>query len=71
MSEAGEPASPKAAAAAIKITICCGLNPILTQTGINNTAIIGIVPKDVPMPTVMNNPRISIINDVRMILCGR
>ena len=71
VSEAGEPASPRAAAAAISIIICSGLKPIFTQTGTNNTAIIGIVPKEVPIPIVINNPKISIINEVKIILSGR
>lgn len=71
VSDAGEPASPRAAAAAISIIICSGLNPILTHTGTNSTAIIGIVPNEVPMPIVMNKPKISIIREVRIILCGK
>lgn len=71
VSDAGEPASPKAAAAAKSTTICCGLNPKCVQTGINKTANIGIVPKDVPIPIVINNPIIKITSDVRIILFGK
>ena len=71
VSEAGEPASPKAAAAAINTTICGILKPKLTHIGTNNTAKIGIVPKDVPIQIVMNKPKISIISEVRRILFGK
>ncbi len=58
---------PKAAAAAISIIIWLTLNPIFAQIGTNKTANIGIVPKDVPIPIVINNPKISINNDVKTI----
>ena len=56
VSEAGEPASPKAAAAEIKITIEGKLKPNLVHNGTNKTAKIGIVPKDEPIPMVINKP---------------
>ena len=64
VSEAGEPASPKAADAANSTTICGMLKPNLAQIGTNNTAKIGIVPKDVPIPIVIKSPKINIISDV-------
>ena len=64
MSEAGEPASPKAAAAARSTTICGTLKPCLIHTGINSTARIGIVPKDVPIPIVIKSPIIRIMREV-------
>ena len=70
VSDAGEPASPRAAEAAINITICAGLNPIFTHNGTNNTDNIGIVPKDVPIPIVINKPNTNIINDVNKMLFG-
>ena len=53
VSLAGEPASPKAAEAESKTTVEISLKPNFMQTGIKNTAKIGIVPKDVPIPIVM------------------
>ena len=61
MSEAGEPASPSAAAAESSITVAGMLRPIFAQTGTNNTARIGIVPKDVPITIVIKRPMASII----------
>ena len=49
VSEAGEPASPKAAAADRTIIIDGILNPNFTQIGTYKTAKIGIVPKEVPI----------------------
>ena len=63
VSEAGEPASPSAAAAARRTIICCGLNPCFTQIGIKRTASIGIVPNEVPIPIVINKPIISILKN--------
>ena len=60
MSDAGEPASPNAAAAAIIITVAGILNPKFIQIGTKRTARIGIVPKEVPIPIVTNNPIKSI-----------
>lgn len=71
VSEAGEPASPKAAAAAKSTTICCGLKPKWLQTGINKTAKIGIVPKEVPIPIVINKPITKIISEVKIMLLGK
>ena len=61
VSEAGEPASPKAAAAAITIIVAAVLNSKFIQTGTYNTASIGIVPNDVPIHIVINKPTKSII----------
>ena len=60
VSEAGEPASPSAAAADKTIIIEGILNPNFKQIGIYKTAKIGIVPKEVPMPIVINKPTKSI-----------
>ena len=49
VSEAGEPASPKAAAAHIKIIVAGVEKPSFVHKGTNNTAKIGIVPKEVPV----------------------
>ena len=71
VSDAGEPASPRAAAADTKITICGTLNPIFMHIGKNKTAIIGIVPKEVPIPIVINKPSNKIIKEVNIMLEGR
>ena len=67
VSEAGEPASPNAAAAASTITVDGRLKPSFKHIGTNKTAKIGIVPKEVPMPIVINNP-INSIRDAAIIL---
>lgn len=56
VSEAGEPASPSAAAAASTITVAGRLKPSFKQIGTNKTARIGMVPKEVPIPIVINKP---------------
>ena len=56
VSEAGEPASPKAAAAHKRITIAGVEKPSFVHNGTNKTAKIGIVPKEEPMPIVINKP---------------
>ena len=56
VSETGEPASPKAAAAARINIETVGENPSFIHKGTNKTANIGIVPKEVPIPIDMNNP---------------
>ena len=56
VSEAGEPASPNAAAADKTIIIDGILKPNFKQIGIYKTAKIGIVPKEVPIPIVINRP---------------
>ena len=68
VSDAGEPASPKAAAAAKTIIIEGTLNPNFTQIGTYKTARIGIVPKEVPIPIVMNSPTNSIKQVARILL---
>ena len=70
VSEAGEPASPRAAAAARRTTICWVLKPILAHIGTNKTAKIGIVPKEVPIPIVIKSPSINITRDVSKMLSG-
>ena len=60
VSEAGEPASPNAAAEAKTIIVAGAEKPSLTQIGTNKTAKIGIVPKDVPIPIVIKSPSKSI-----------
>ena len=60
VSDAGEPASPNAAAAAITIMVAGRLNPNFMQIGANKTAKIGIVPNDEPIPIVMKSPIKSI-----------
>ena len=60
--DAGEPASPNAAAAAKTAIASIGLKPRCINIGTNNTAKIGIVPKEVPIPIVINRPTISIKN---------
>lgn len=62
VSEAGEPASPRAAAAAKTITVEGRLKPSFAQIGANKTAKIGIVPKDDPMPIVIKSP----INNIKL-----
>ena len=64
---AGEPASPKAAAEAITIIIEGIEKPMLVQIGIYSTARIGMVPKEVPIPMVINRPT-NIIRVVARIL---
>ena len=71
VSEAGEPASPNAAAAANKTAIWGVLNPIFIQIGTNKTAKIGIVPKEVPIPIVIKSPKSSITNDVSSMFSGK
>ena len=63
--EAGEPASPSAAEAAKTTIASNGVKPKCTNIGTNNTANIGIVPKDVPIPIVINNPTRSFKKDAR------
>src|SRR5699024_10083785 len=58
-SDAGEPASPKAAAVPIKAALASGDIPVSIKTGAYNAAKIGIVPNDVPIPIVINNPTLS------------
>ena len=70
VSEAGEPASPRAAAAARSTAICAVLNPSFIQIGINNTAKIGIVPNDVPIPIVIKCHKINIIRATAKIFSG-
>ena len=60
VSEAGEPASPRAAAAAITITEAGTLSPRLEHKGTNSTARMGMVPNDVPIPMVIKSPSKSI-----------
>ena len=60
VSEAGEPASPKAAEADNKHTVAGIEKPNFVQIGTNNTAKIGIVPKEEPMPIVIIKPIKSI-----------
>ena len=71
VSDAGEPASPNAAAAASNTTICGTLKPIFAQIGTNKTAKIGIVPKEVPIPMVIKRPSKSMNNDVSTMLLGK
>lgn len=68
VSLAGDPASPKAADAESNITVEISLRPNFKQTGIKNTANIGIVPKDVPIPIVIIKPKISIIMEAIILL---
>ena len=65
VSEAGEPASPKAAEAHNKIIIDGVEKPNFIHNGTNNTARIGIVPNDVPMPIVIKSPIIRIADVAR------
>ena len=55
-SDAGEPASPNAAAEEIIRIVAAGEKPSLVQSGTKRTAMTGIVPKDVPMPMVTTRP---------------
>src|SRR5699024_10082617 len=55
-SDAGEPASPSAAAVPINAALANGDMPTAIKTGAYNAAKIGIVPNDVPIPIVINNP---------------
>ena len=73
VSDAGEPASPSAAAAARTITVAGILNPSFIQIGTNRTARIGIVPKDVPIPMVINRPikSISVAAIILFVISGR
>ena len=56
VSETGEPASPNAAVADIKIIDAGAESPNFTQIGTNKTVKIGIVPKEVPIHIEINNP---------------
>src|SRR5699024_3419647 len=58
-SDAVEPASPKAAAVPIKAALASGDIPVSIKTGAYNAAKIGIVPNDVPIPIVINNPTLN------------
>ena len=60
VSEAGEPASPNAAAAQRRIMLCTLVKPSFKHNGTNKTAKIGMVPKDEPMPIVIIRPIKSI-----------
>ena len=60
VSEAGEPASPSAAAAQRRIILWEVEKPSCKHKGINKTANIGIVPKEEPMPIVITKPIKSI-----------
>ena len=68
VSDAGEPASPSAAADAKRIIICWGLNPIWLHKGTKRTAKIGIGPNEVPRPIVIKSPKERNINEVIIIL---
>ena len=59
-SDAGEPASPKAAAIPINKMIAGTEKPKCNPIGIYMDAITGMVPKEVPIPIVISNPTISI-----------
>ena len=56
VSEAGEPASPRAAAAHKRIIIAGVEKFNFAQSGMNKTAKIGIVPNDEPIPMVIKRP---------------
>ena len=70
VSDAGEPASPNAAAEHIIITIKGNEKPSLMHKGTNKTAKIGIVPKDEPIPIVIKSPIRSIANVARILECS-
>lgn len=61
LSEAGEPASPNAPAVPTSAIIAAGLKPNAEANGTYIVAIIGIVPKEVPIPIVTISPIKSII----------
>ena len=61
-SDAGDPASPSAAAVPINATVAIGLNPNAILNGTNIEAMIGIVANDEPIPNVTINPTSNIIN---------
>src|SRR5690625_5513071 len=56
LSEAGEPASPMAPADPISAAVANGLNPMAAHSGTNTAAKTGTVPKEVPIPMVINKP---------------
>src|SRR5690625_8050801 len=60
LSDAGDPGSPIAPDVPIKAAVASGLSPMVALNGTNISARIGIVPNDVPMPIVNNNPTIII-----------
>lgn len=60
VSEAGEPASPRAEAAQRRIMLWGVEKPSFKHKGIKRTAKIGMVPKDEPMPIVIIKPIKSI-----------
>ena len=70
VSDAGEPASPKAAAAHNKTTVAGIEKPNFIHKGINNTAKIGIVPNDEPIPIVIISPIKSIANEAKSFECS-
>ncbi len=55
-SDAGEPASPRAPATAMRLAMASGENPSSKASGTKMAATMGMVPKDVPMPMVTTRP---------------
>ena len=64
------PASPKAPAMPMMKIIAAFEKPSERHSGQNKAAIIGIVPKEVPMPIVMTSPTKSITNTATNALCS-
>ena len=67
-SDAGEPASPKAAATPMMDTVASGEKPKDKQSGTYLDVIIGTVEKEEPIPMVISKPTSSIKNAAKPLL---